>query len=76
VLSDGKPVAVKKLSSRSTQGKQEFLNEVATISAVQHRSLVKLYGCCAEEEERLLVYGYLENNSLGRALFGTALQFL
>jgi serine/threonine protein kinase len=70
VLSDGKPVAVKKLLSRSTQGKREFLNEVATISAVQHRSFVKLYGCCVEEEERLLVYEYLENNSLGRALFG------
>lgn len=70
VLSDGKPVAVKKLSSRSTQGKLEFLNEVATISAVQHRSFVKLYGCCVEEEERLLVYEYLENNSLGQALFG------
>eukprot|EP00253_Pinus_taeda_P006035 PITA_06035 len=70
VLSDGKPMAVKKLSSRSNQGKQEFLNEVATISAVQHRSLVRLYGCCVEKEERLLVYEYLENNSLGRALFG------
>eukprot|EP00253_Pinus_taeda_P001401 PITA_01401 len=70
VLADGKFVAVKKLSSRSSQGKREFLNEVATISAVQHRNLVKLYGCCVGEEERILVYEYLENNSLGRALFG------
>lgn len=75
MLSDGKLVAVKKMSSTSSQGKWEFLNEVAIISTVQHINLVKLYGCCVEEEERLLVYEYLENNSLGRALFGTALHF-
>ena len=75
MLLDGKLVAIKKLSSTSSQGKREFLNEVVTISAVKHRNLVKLYGCCVEEEEHLLVYEYLENNSLGRALFGTALHF-
>jgi hypothetical protein len=42
-------VAVKKLSFRSSQGKQEFVNEVATISVVQHQNLVNLYGCCVEE---------------------------
>ena len=75
MLSNAKLVAIKKLSSTSSQGKREFLNEVAIISDVQHRNLVKLYGCCVEEEERLLVYEYLENNSLGRALFGTSLHF-
>ena len=46
------------------------MTEIATISAVQHRNLVKLYGCCLEGNKRLLVYEYMENNCLSRALFG------
>lgn len=55
----------------SHQGKSQFVAEIATISAVQHRNLVKLYGCCIEGDRRLLVYEYLENKSLDQALFGT-----
>ncbi|EXB53366.1 putative LRR receptor-like serine/threonine-protein kinase [Morus notabilis] len=69
-LDDGRVVAIKQLSLTSHQGKNEFMTEIATISAVQHRNLVKLYGCCFEGNKRLLVYEYLENNSLDRALFG------
>ncbi|XP_074296051.1 putative LRR receptor-like serine/threonine-protein kinase At1g56130 isoform X4 [Silene latifolia] len=70
VLSDGRIVAVKQLSVASHQGKHQFMAEIAAISAVQHRNLVKLYGCCLEGEKRLLVYEYLENKSLDQALFG------
>ncbi|CAL9112558.1 unnamed protein product [Musa acuminata var. zebrina] len=69
-LTDGRTVAVKQLSATSHQGKGQFLAEIATISAVQHRNLVKLHGCCVEEEKRLLVYEYLENKSLDQAIFG------
>uniref|UniRef100_J3MR57 Serine-threonine/tyrosine-protein kinase catalytic domain-containing protein n=1 Tax=Oryza brachyantha TaxID=4533 RepID=J3MR57_ORYBR len=47
-LHDGRMVAVKQLSPTSHQGKREFMTEIATISAVQHRNLVKLHGCCIE----------------------------
>ncbi|CAL8148933.1 unnamed protein product [Prunus armeniaca] len=70
-LSDGRVVAVKQLSVASHQGKSQFVTEIATISAVQHRNLVKLYGCCIEGTQRILVYEYLENKSLDQALFGT-----
>ncbi|KAL0407104.1 UNVERIFIED_CONTAM: putative LRR receptor-like serine/threonine-protein kinase [Sesamum latifolium] len=70
-LEDGRLVAVKQLSVASRQGKTQFLAEIATISAVQHRNLVKLYGCCIEIDKRLLVYEYLENKSLDQLLFGT-----
>ncbi|CAN1263275.1 Probable LRR receptor-like serine/threonine-protein kinase At1g56130 [Linum perenne] len=68
-LDDGRVIAVKQLSVQSHQGKSQFIAEIATISAVQHRNLVKLYGCCIEGENRLLVYEYLENKSLDKALF-------
>lgn len=63
-------MAVKQLSLASHQGKNQFITEIATISAVQHRNLVKLYGCCIEGEKRLLVYEYLQNRSLDQVLFG------
>ncbi|XP_039162824.1 probable LRR receptor-like serine/threonine-protein kinase At1g56140 [Eucalyptus grandis] len=67
---DGRVVAVKKLSATSDQGKNQFLAEIETISAVQHRNLVNLYGCCVHGDKRLLVYEFLENSSLDHALFG------
>ncbi|KAK9121961.1 hypothetical protein Syun_019578 [Stephania yunnanensis] len=75
-LSDGRVVAVKQLSVTSRQGKSQFVAEIATISAVQHRNLVKLYGCCIEGDKRLLVYEYLENKSLDQALFGESILHL
>ncbi|KAL0399499.1 UNVERIFIED_CONTAM: putative leucine-rich repeat receptor-like serine/threonine-protein kinase [Sesamum radiatum] len=70
LLSDGTIIAVKQLSSKSKQGNREFVNEIGMISALQHPHLVKLYGCCIEGNQLLLVYEYMENNSLARALFG------
>ncbi|PUZ48905.1 hypothetical protein GQ55_7G283300 [Panicum hallii var. hallii] len=68
-LSDGRVVAVKQLSQSSNQGKKQFAAEIETISRVQHRNLVRLYGCCLESNTPLLVYEYLENGSLDHALF-------
>lgn len=68
-------IAVKQLSIASHQGKTQFIAEIATISAVQHRNLVKLYGCCIEGANRLLVYEYLENKSLDQAVFGTLICY-
>ncbi|PPS11123.1 hypothetical protein GOBAR_AA09541 [Gossypium barbadense] len=69
-LAEGTVVAVKQLSARSKQGNREFVTEIGMISALQHPYLVKLYGCCIEGNQLMLIYEYLENNSLARALFG------
>ncbi|XVF79033.1 hypothetical protein PTKIN_Ptkin14bG0187000 [Pterospermum kingtungense] len=70
VMADGTAIAVKQLSSQSKQGNREFVTELGMISALQHPHLVKLYGCCIEGNQLMLIYEYLENNSLARALFG------
>ncbi|XP_031249224.1 probable LRR receptor-like serine/threonine-protein kinase At1g56130 isoform X8 [Pistacia vera] len=70
MLSDGRVIAVKQLSLGSNQGKDQFTNEITTITAVQHRNLVKLHGCCIEGTRHLLVYEYHENKSLDQVLFG------
>ncbi|KAJ4808504.1 Leucine-rich repeat transmembrane protein kinase [Rhynchospora pubera] len=70
VLADGTTVAVKQLSAKSRQGNREFLNEIGIISTLRHPNLVRLFGCCMEGNQLLLIYEFMENNSLGRALFG------
>jgi serine/threonine protein kinase len=69
-LVDGSVVAIKQLSETSRQGKKEFVAEIETISRVQHRNLVKLFGFCLEGNKPLLVYEYMESGSLDKALFG------
>ncbi|KAH7843886.1 hypothetical protein Vadar_021802 [Vaccinium darrowii] len=71
VLRDGTHAAIKCLSAESKQGTIEFLTEVNMISTIRHPNLVELIGCCVEGTHRILVYEYLENNSLANALFGS-----
>ncbi|KAK1424852.1 hypothetical protein QVD17_20191 [Tagetes erecta] len=68
-LLDGTIIAVKKLSSKSSQGNREFVNEIGMIASIHHPNIVRLHGCCVEKNQLLLVYEYMENNSLAHALF-------
>uniref|UniRef100_A0A803LTH7 non-specific serine/threonine protein kinase n=1 Tax=Chenopodium quinoa TaxID=63459 RepID=A0A803LTH7_CHEQI len=73
MLSDGTKIAVKRLDHIG-HGRREFAAEVRTIGNIHHVNLVKLFGFCAEDTHRLLIYEYISNGSLDKWIFHSNLE--
>ncbi|KAK7339713.1 hypothetical protein VNO77_20394 [Canavalia gladiata] len=64
IFDDGSVYAIKRAKLGSTKGIDQMQNEVRILCQVNHRSLVRLLGCCLELEHPLLIYEYISNGTL------------
>ncbi|KAL1808172.1 hypothetical protein ACET3Z_025162 [Daucus carota] len=76
ILEDGTIIAVKRAKPGNTKGVDQVLNEVRILCQVNHKSLVRLLGCCVELEQPLLIYEYISNGTLFEHLHGFRLRKL
>ncbi|XP_044461140.1 putative serine/threonine-protein kinase-like protein CCR3 [Mangifera indica] len=68
-LIDGREVAIKRgetgqMTKKFQEKESAFESELAFLSRLHHKHLVRLVGYCEEKEEKLLVYEYMKNGAL------------
>ncbi|KAI9088115.1 hypothetical protein K1719_030092 [Acacia pycnantha] len=64
-LLDGHIVAIKLLKA-TKENREDFINEVASISRTSHVNVVTLLGFCFEGKHKALIYEFMPNGSLDK----------
>lgn len=73
VGSTGECIAVKRIWSNNKLDQtleKEFFAEVEILGSIRHSNIVKLLCCISSDNSKLLVYEYMENQSLDKWLHG------
>jgi serine/threonine protein kinase len=68
-MNGGQEIAVKRLEKMVEERESVFRNEMKIIGRTHHKNLLQLIGFCSEGSNRLLVYEFMKNGSLGDLLF-------
>ncbi|KAK6270614.1 hypothetical protein POUND7_007712 [Theobroma cacao] len=71
IVDDGNVVAVKRFRPDSARyAVSEFQNEVQLLCQLCHQHLVSLIGYCNDKDEKIVVFEFMNNGSLGDHLYG------
>ncbi|XP_021313599.1 brassinosteroid LRR receptor kinase BRI1 [Sorghum bicolor] len=74
-LQTGETFAVKKMrktEDESMKNEEQFSREIVALLQIRHRNIVKLYGYCRTDQDKFLVYEYMERGSLSTILMANA----
>ncbi|XP_021771624.1 wall-associated receptor kinase-like 3 [Chenopodium quinoa] len=64
MLKNGQVIAVKRSRALEESQWKQFINEVILLSQIKHRHVVKILGCCLEDDKPLVVYEFICNGTL------------
>uniref|UniRef100_A0A803LHT6 Protein kinase domain-containing protein n=1 Tax=Chenopodium quinoa TaxID=63459 RepID=A0A803LHT6_CHEQI len=76
MLKDGQVIAVKRSRALDESQWKQFINEVILLSQIKHRHVVKILGCCLEDDIPLVVYEFICNGTLSEHIRNPIDEFI